>query len=111
MSQVGHADSTMTLDIYAQLQQRVNRRHGNEIDRLMQEARTHLYRDGSGDTNQAEESNPAVVLDDVSDGASKKRRTATPEQAPQTAPLQAKATPAAPIRFSTKSFSVVCSTN
>jgi integrase len=87
MSQVGHADSTMTLDIYAQLQQRVNRRHGNEIDRLMQEARTHLYRDGGGDANQAEESNPAVVLDDVSDGASKKRRTATPEQAPQTAPL------------------------
>src|SRR5262249_50096510 len=28
MSQVGHADSKMTMDVYAQLQQRVKRQHG-----------------------------------------------------------------------------------
>jgi integrase len=46
MDQVGHADSTMTLDVYAQLQKRVNRKHGAEFDRLMREARAHLYRNG-----------------------------------------------------------------
>ncbi len=28
MSQVGHADSKMTLDVYAQLEQRIQRDHG-----------------------------------------------------------------------------------
>jgi hypothetical protein len=28
MRQVGHADSKMTMDVYAQLQLRVNRQHG-----------------------------------------------------------------------------------
>ena len=39
MDQVGHADSTMTMDVYAQLQQRVDRRHGANFDRLVREAR------------------------------------------------------------------------
>lgn len=69
MSQVGHADSTMTLDIYAQLQQRVNRTHGAEIDRLMQEARTHLYRDDN-DADPSAKTYPAAVLDEVLDGTS-----------------------------------------
>ena len=36
MSQVGHADSKMTMDVYAQLQQRVRREHGRAFDLLVQ---------------------------------------------------------------------------
>jgi integrase len=38
MSQVGHADSKMTLDVYAQLEQRVKRDHGRGFDRLLRKA-------------------------------------------------------------------------
>jgi hypothetical protein len=43
MAQVGHADSTMTIDVYAQLGQRVVRSHGTSFDRLVNEARMRLY--------------------------------------------------------------------
>ena len=43
MGQVGHADSTMTTDVYAQLQQRVRREHGNAFDLLVRQARERLY--------------------------------------------------------------------
>jgi integrase len=39
MGQVGHADSKMTLDVYAQLEQRVDRRHGTSFDALVRRAR------------------------------------------------------------------------
>jgi hypothetical protein len=39
MGQVGHADSKMTLDVYAQLEQRVDRRHGTSFDTLVRRAR------------------------------------------------------------------------
>jgi integrase len=42
MAQVGHADSSMTMDVYAQLEQRVDRRHGASFDRLVQKARGQL---------------------------------------------------------------------
>jgi integrase len=35
MSQVGHADSKMTLDVYAQLEQRIKREHGARFDALV----------------------------------------------------------------------------
>jgi hypothetical protein len=38
MSQVGHTDSKMTMDVYAQLQQRVKRQHGEHFDRLIRGA-------------------------------------------------------------------------
>jgi integrase len=38
MSQVGHADSKMTLDVYAQLEQRIDRAHGTGFDRLVRGA-------------------------------------------------------------------------
>jgi integrase len=41
MSQVGHADSSMTMDVYAQLEHRVNRQHGTAFDALLREARGH----------------------------------------------------------------------
>jgi integrase len=40
MRQVGHADSKMTLDVYAQLEQRIKRDHGASLDRLISAART-----------------------------------------------------------------------
>jgi DNA-directed RNA polymerase specialized sigma24 family protein len=43
MSQVGHADSKMTLDVYAQLEQRLQRSHGTEFDRLVRNAREQLH--------------------------------------------------------------------
>ena len=43
MSQVGHADSKMTMDVYAQLQQRVDREHGRAFDALVRQARDRLY--------------------------------------------------------------------
>jgi integrase len=43
MSQVGHADSKMTLDVYAQLEQRVKREHGVRFDALVRGARTQLH--------------------------------------------------------------------
>jgi integrase len=39
MSQVGHADSKMTLDVYAQLEQRIARNHGIDFDRLVRQSR------------------------------------------------------------------------
>jgi integrase len=42
MSQVGHADSKMTMDVYAQLEQRVKRNHGESFDQLVRQARAQL---------------------------------------------------------------------
>jgi len=49
MRQVGHADSKMTLDVYAQLEQRVDRTHGTSFDAFIIHARTH-----AGDTTDHE---------------------------------------------------------
>ena len=43
MRQVGHADSHMTMDVYAQLQQRAERQHGEAFDDLVRKARERLY--------------------------------------------------------------------
>ena len=43
MSQVGHADSKMTLDVYAQLEQRVKREHGVRFDAVVRDARVLLH--------------------------------------------------------------------
>ncbi len=42
MSQLGHADSTMTSDVYAQLRRRARRDHGQAYDALVGRAREHL---------------------------------------------------------------------
>jgi integrase len=44
MAQVGHADSSMTLDVYAQLQQREQREHGPAFDAKIRAARDRLPR-------------------------------------------------------------------
>jgi hypothetical protein len=43
MRQVGHADSKMTMDVYAQLQQRAERQHGEAFDALVRRARERRY--------------------------------------------------------------------
>jgi integrase len=53
MSQVGHADSKMTLDVYAQLEQRIKREHGVRFDALIRAAEQQLHGedvDSSDDT-------------------------------------------------------------
>ena len=57
MGQVGHADSKMTLDVYAQLQQRVKREHGRAFDTLVRQAREQLYGTTSGLPEAAPEPN------------------------------------------------------
>jgi hypothetical protein len=42
MSRVGNADSKMTLDVYAQLEQRVQRDHCAGFDRLVSQGRDQL---------------------------------------------------------------------
>jgi integrase len=42
MRQVGHADSKMTMDVYAQLQRRAERQHGEAFDPLVRRARERL---------------------------------------------------------------------
>jgi Phage integrase family len=42
IGQVGHANSKMTLDVYAQLEQRVDRSHGTSFDGLIRRAREEL---------------------------------------------------------------------
>jgi hypothetical protein len=44
MKQVGHADSKMTLEVYAQLQQRARRENGAKFDALVHNARKQLTR-------------------------------------------------------------------
>jgi hypothetical protein len=43
MRQVGHADSKMTMDMYAQLQQRPERSHGEAFDAFVRRARERLH--------------------------------------------------------------------
>lgn len=64
MRQVGHADSKMTMDVYAQLQQRAERQHGEAFDALVRRARVRLY----GTTARPDApgpSDPAPIAHDV----------------------------------------------
>ena len=46
MSQVGHADSKMTLDVYAQLEQRIKRDHGVRFDSIIRAAEEQMHGEG-----------------------------------------------------------------
>jgi hypothetical protein len=52
MSQVGHADSKMTMDVYAHLEQRVKRDHGDKFDELVRTARKHLNESSEAPSEQ-----------------------------------------------------------
>jgi integrase len=49
MGQVGHADSKMTMDVYAHLQQRLKREHGEAFDALIREAEDLMHGEGIED--------------------------------------------------------------
>lgn len=58
LRQVGHADSHMTMDVYAQLQQRAERQHGDAFDGLVRPARERLYgtvEEADGEDGEAHE--------------------------------------------------------
>jgi hypothetical protein len=108
MDQVGHADSKMTMDVYAQLQQRAKRDHGTRFDTLVRQARLQLERaDGA----------PSQELIGTAIGtAGPKSPISAPDAAlarrPKHAPEQGKGEMARPgFEPGTPRFSVVCSTN
>jgi integrase len=112
MGQVGHADSKMTLDVYAQLQQRVKREHGRAFDTLVRQAREQLYGTTSG--------LPDAASEPISGHDSGHEATFTGSDASRTAAisdqeygdLQADPGMARPgLEPGTPRFSVVCSTN
>ena len=113
MGQVGHADSKMTLDVYAQLQQRVKREHGRAFDTLVRAgARAALRRPPAGspkrrsEPDSGHESGHEATLGE-SDGPRDER---IGEQ--ESSDLQADRGMARPgLEPGTPRFSVVCSTN
>jgi hypothetical protein len=54
MSQVGHADSKMTLDVYAQLEQRIKREHGVRFDAIIRAAEEQMHGDDLSGEDAAE---------------------------------------------------------
>ncbi len=96
MSQVGHANSKMTLDVYAQLEQRADRRHGTAFDALIRAA---SERDWA--TNGPREPSEAVQSNESEPEGPKKK--------PAKAGFQEVARPG--LEPGTPRFSVVCSTN
>jgi hypothetical protein len=76
MSQVGHADSKMTLDVYAQLEQRVKHEHGVRFDALVRSAQTQLKgadMDSDWETSGRRDANSASMS--VPDGALEDKET------------------------------------
>jgi hypothetical protein len=108
MDQVGHADSKITMDVYAQLQQRAKRSHGASFDRLVQKAREQLHvlplvveRSAIGPRLGHEGEKPSRTV-------SKRPR----RERSKNAGLQGKRGMARPgLEPGTPRFSVVCSTN
>ena len=65
MGQVGHADSKMTMDVYAHLQQRLKREHGEAFDALIREAEELMHGEGIDDAEDAEEAETASERDEA----------------------------------------------
>ena len=81
MSQVGHADSKMSMDVYAQLEQRAKRDHGKSFDRLIRQARN-LH----GQPTQAPQASEKVPgPKEAPDPAPQEQDPDAPESAPQQA--------------------------
>jgi integrase len=66
MRQVGHADSKMTMDVYAQLQQRAERSHGEAFDALVRRTRERLY--GAIEERDAGDDPGQRTVEDLVDG-------------------------------------------
>ena len=101
MSQVGHADSKMTLDVYAQLEQRADRTHGTAFDALLrraEEARSGVEWVTNGSRERFER--------EIQPGTASRRTT---RKAGKSRELSDMARPG--LEPGTPRFSVVCSTN
>jgi hypothetical protein len=114
VGQVGHANSKMTLDVYAQLEQRVDRQHGTSFDLLIRRAREELrgvaqsLDDGSPDPEEVpswssvghgpEDATSAAGVEGAGSGRE-------PHQEADSEMARAR------IELATPRFSVVCSTN
>ena len=108
MGQVGHADSRMTMDVYAQLEQRAKRDHGASFDRLVRAAPRARAR-----RHQALPAAPelAPAWHRPSNRPRRRVKTGRPVTA-RKRPEQAKERMARPrFELGTPRFSVVCSTN
>ena len=107
MSQVGHADSKMTMDVYAQLEQRVKREHGASFDRLVRESRA--VQSEAQTALEAPELSPECHR--PPNRALRRPKTARPVTA-RNRPERGKERMARPrFELGTPRFSVVCSTN
>jgi integrase len=97
MGQVGHADSKMTLDVYAQLQQRVKRQHGPAFDRLVRRAREQLKGTEAVRTGEPHgEPNPSPDTDDLQvtwSGQNPNQKPHAPAVAPRSRPAVVPARP------------------
>jgi integrase len=100
MSQVGHANSKMTMDVYAQLEQRVDRRHGTAFDELLRNAK-----------GQHQDADWATIGPRAGAGAEMEAGAARSEakKKPAQAGLSEVARPR--LELGTPRFSVVCSTS
>jgi hypothetical protein len=76
MGQVGHANSKMTLDVYAQLEQRADRSHGTSFDGLIRRAREELK--GVAQSPDEASTNPEEVASWSSVGHDPKTRRPPP---------------------------------
>jgi hypothetical protein len=74
MSQVGHVNSKMTMDVYAQLEQRVERSHGIAFDEFVGRAR--------GRNKDADRTCPGRVAASGNENGPHTRPVATPENLP-----------------------------
>ena len=113
-SQVGHADSKMTLDVYAQLEQRVERSHGTAFDSLVRNARDQLRaRDASAAPGLHRATNgPRGAEIDLSIASGPVTVPEEPRNLVEPADLQERPPMARPgLEPGTPRFSVVCSTN
>jgi len=108
MSQVGHADSKMTLDVYAQLEQRVERSHGTAFDSLVRTARDQLHarRPSASEGVHWATNGPRDVEIDLSQLAGP---ADVPEEPADLQDIPPMARPG--LEPGTPRFSVVCSTN
>ena len=104
MSQVGHADSKMTLDVYAQLEQRADRSHGTNFDALLRKAEGQIRSPATNDVWAAFGPRPRFSPPTRTDTPKRKRRRKR-----RFAGTSSVARPG--LEPGTPRFSVVCSTN
>jgi hypothetical protein len=64
MSQVGHADSKMTLNVYAQLEQRIKRDDGVRFDAIIGAAEVQMHGDWMDRATERHVADSAVDRDD-----------------------------------------------